>query len=228
MPIQVSDNSCHQFFDVTFFQAFLKFLSGFFTLLSFAASRLEMCRFYDLSHSAPRLLSPNKAHATPALSVPASFNQFHSDSLTRFENIVPPWSAGRSQRPLSAKSSGSKPSPAPANRDSSSNADVEFAHMRSVAADALCIPLWKFEQQGVSAITDTAFRMNHGKVLKSPRSQHMASYQASGVMPLPVQSSNTQGACLRTLLLLPLGPHALGFRRKFDWTSYPRSRHRHP
>lgn len=150
------------------------------------------------------MLPPNKVHATPALSVPSSFNQSYDDNLARFENIVPPWSAGRSQRPLSAKSSSSKLSPSSTHRDSSCNADVEFAHMRSVAADALSIPLWKFEQQGMSAITDTAFRMNYGKVLKSPRSQHIAPAQMSGVMPLPVQSSNTQGAALLSCCVIAL------------------------
>lgn len=165
-------------------------------LQNFAAPRVEISTFTTFS---PRLqnaaLSLKQPHPSPSLSVPSSFNQTFPDNLARFENIVPPWSAGRSQRPLSAKSVGRSLSPS-ASRDAVSNLDVDFAHFRSVAAAPLDIPLWKFEQQGISAITDTAFRMNHGKVLKSPRSRRMLSVPSAedcGFMPLPVESSNTQG-----------------------------------
>jgi hypothetical protein len=165
-------------------------------LQNFAATRVEISTFPTFS---PRpqnsALSLKQPHPSPSLSVPSSFNQTFSDNLARFENIVPPWSAGRSQRPLSAKAVGRSSSPSAA-RDAASNLDVDFAHFRSVAAAPLDIPLWKFEQQGISAITDTAFRMNHGKVLKSPRSRRMLSVPSAedlGFMPLPVESSNTHG-----------------------------------
>jgi hypothetical protein len=69
--------------------------------------------------------------------------------------------------------------------------------MRSAAAGPLGIPMWKFEQHGASALTDVGFRLNHGKVLKSPRSKHSGVgcvLMDSGFMPLAAQSSNTQGA----------------------------------
>ena len=125
--------------------------------------------------------------------MPASFNQSLHDNLARFEYIVPAWSAGRSQRPLSSKSESCKPSGSPATRQRSCT-DVEFENMRCAAAGILEIPLWKFEQQGSSAITDIGFRLNHGSVLKSPRSRRRAPVQDSGFLPLPVESSNTQGA----------------------------------
>lgn len=149
-------------------------------------------------NSSPRVAvaTGTTPRSSTVLSVPSSFNQTFSDTLARFENIVPPWSAGRSQRPLTAKS-GSHKSPPSSPHKPSSNLDIEFANLRSAAAGPLGIPMWKFEQEGASALTDIGFRLNHGKVLRSPRSKHSeasAALRDSGFMPLPVQSSNTQGA----------------------------------
>jgi hypothetical protein len=112
---------------------------------------------------------------------------------------VPAWSARRSHRPLSGKPSGS-----PAMRQRVT--DTEFDTMRCAAAGILEIPLWKFEQQGSSAITDTGFRLNHGRVLKSPRSRQRAPAQESGFLPLHVESSNTHGAPTHSVSSAPL-PH---------------------
>ncbi len=147
-------------------------------------------------------LTPKPA---PVLSVPASFNHSFHDNLARFENIVPAWSAGRSQRPLSSKSESGRPSGPPASRQRACT-DAEFDNMRCAAAGILEIPLWKFEQQGSSAITDIGFRLNHGSVLKSPRSRRRAPAQESGFMPLQVESSNTHGAPTHSVSNAPL-PH---------------------
>jgi hypothetical protein len=150
-----------------------------------------------LSHSSPRLqrhsasisgrlpLSPS----SPCISYPASFNLQVAESAARFENVVPPWGASRSQRPLSAKSASPKAS---ASSLGSADSNTTYAHLRSVASGSLDVPLWKFEQQGAAALTDSAFRYNHGKVLKSPRSRQVPC-QESGVMRLAIKSSNTQG-----------------------------------
>jgi hypothetical protein len=89
--------------------------------------------------------------------------------------------------------------------------DADFASKRSTAAGPLGIPIWKFEQQGAGALMDIGFRLNHGKVLRSPRSRPVNASNGSGFMPLPVQSSNTQGAPTIAilefrLLLAPLHP----------------------
>jgi hypothetical protein len=155
-----------------------------------------------LSYSSPRPQNSAQSHqphqpaSSPVLSVPSSYNQTFADNLARFENLISPWSAGRSQRPLTSKSEKNTLSHPPAAPGRSSDFDANVSKsMRVAAAGALDVPLWKFEQQGAAAITDAAFRLNHGKVLKSPRSKRNVLLQDGGFMPLPLQSSNTQGAC---------------------------------
>ncbi len=175
-----------------------------------------------LSQSSPPRPALQHAMPSPLLSVPSSYNQTLTDNLARFENIISPWSAGRSQRPLSSKSE---------NRTSSNAGDRggHFSNMRTAAAGILDIPLWKFEQQGASAITDTAFRLNHGKVLKSPRSRGIVALHGSSCIPLALQSSNTQGECNSRFnhstpqlhLTLCVG------RRELDWSCSNRRTRRH-
>jgi hypothetical protein len=193
-------------------------------LQSFAAASAS---FSILSNSSPRLAPDLRKTPPPSvvLSVPSSFNQTFADNLARFENIVPAWTAGRSQRPLSAKSGSHRSPPSSPSRKPLTNMDTEFANMRSAAAGPLGIPMWKFEQQGVSALMDTSFRLNHGKVLRSPRSKHSEAgdvLEDSSFMPLPVQSSNTHGALTTAMFALPWRLHTLfcPFRRKFDWPGF--------